>query len=143
VRHVRGRNESGLGALGLSTRWHRDKWPGRDEDPAFCMPEVATLVALDVVRRAQTKWGAGNLIDVQAIFAGWFRCVDEEGRRECFIERYPGRERDLCARLDQRGIDCRAGLRKRAAGRAVPVDQRPALAVELAERWAELTEPAA
>ena len=142
VRHVRGKNESGLGALGLSLRWHRDKWPGDDEDPAFCSPEASVIVALDLVRRAQLHWSARNLVEVNAIFGGRFRCVDEGGQRECFILRDAARDRDICARLQLRGIDCRAELPAKAGGRRVPVHERPTLAAELAGRWAERHEAA-
>lgn len=141
VRHVRGRNEHGLGALGLSLRWHRRKWPGGGE-PAFCSPEAATIVALDIVRRAQVTWGARDLRDVQAVYAGRFRCVIEQGRPECFIVRDPAKDRDVCERLEQHGVDCRAPLPKRAAGRHVPVHKRPEVAEGLARRWAERQESA-
>jgi len=142
VRHVLGENESGLGVLGLSTRWHRDKWPGRGEDPAFCSPEASVIVALDIVRRAQLTWGARDLRDVQAVYAGRFRCMVELGRSECFIVRDPQKDRDICTRLEAHGVDCRAPLPKRAAGRQVPVRERPEVATELAARWTERHEPA-
>lgn len=136
VRHVMGRNENGIGPLGLSKRWHRDKWPGPVE-PAFCLPEASALVALDVVRRAQVRWKARNLLEVNAVFAGRFRCVTEiDGSRECFIVRHAAKDRDICRRLEQRGLDCHAELPRRAAGKRVPVRERPAVAAELAERWA-------
>lgn len=34
-RDADGRGEYGVGPLCLSLRWHSDKWPGDDEDPAF------------------------------------------------------------------------------------------------------------
>jgi hypothetical protein len=136
VRHVRGRNEHGLGVLGLSLRWHRSKWPGGGE-PAFCSPEASVIVALDIVRRAQITWGARDLQDVQAVFAGRFRCLREEGREECFILRDPAKDRDVCERLEQHGIDCRSPLPRRAAGRHVPVHDRPRVAAELEARWTE------
>lgn len=136
VRHVLGRNENGLGALGLSLRWHAAKWPGGGE-PAFCSPEASVIVALEIVRRAQLRWGARDLRDVNAVFAGRFRCVDEEERRECFIVRDAAKDRDICRRLELRGVDCRAPLPKRAGGRAVPVRERPAVAAELSTPWAE------
>jgi hypothetical protein len=135
VRHVLGRNENGLGVLGLSKRWHAAKWPEPPE-PAFCSPEASVIVALDIVRRAQVRWGARDLRDVNAVFAGRFRCVEEEGRRECFIERDVARDRDVCRRLELRGVDCRAPLPMRAGGRVVPVHQRPEVAAELSTRWA-------
>lgn len=136
VRHVLGERENGLGVLGLSKRWHAAKWPEPPE-PAFCSPEASVIVALDIVRRAQERWGARNLVEVQAVFAGRFRCVEEEGRRECFILVDPRRDANICTRLDQRGVDCRAPLRKRAAGRKLPLQQRPVLAAELARAWSE------
>jgi hypothetical protein len=140
VRHTLGEHEAGLGVLGLSTRWHAGKWPTPPE-PAFCSPEASVLVALDIVRRAQVTWGARNLLEVQAVFAGRFRCIEEEGRRECFVLSSPARDRHLCASLERHGVDCRvdcrAPLPKRAAGRAVPVRDRPGVAAELAARWAE------
>jgi hypothetical protein len=136
VRHVLGERENGLGVLGLSKRWHAAKWPEPSE-PAFCSPEASVIVALDIVRRAQDRWGARTLVEVQAVFAGRFRCVQEEDRRECFILVDRWRDADICKRLDQRGVDCRASLPKRAAGRKVPLEQRSALATELARVWSE------
>jgi hypothetical protein len=141
VRHVLGERENGLGVFGLSKRWHRDKWPG-DPEPAFCSPEASVIVALAVVRRAQLLWDARNLIEVNAVFGGRFRCLTEGDQRECFIIRDRARDRDICARLELRGVDCRAPLPKRAGGRSVPVQERPAAAAELAAGWTERHEPA-
>lgn len=137
VRHTLGRGEAGLGVLGLSTHWQRDKWPGRDEDPAFCSPEVSAIVALAIVHRAQTVWEARDLRDVQAVFAGRFRCVTEGEERNCFIVRDVTADADICRRLELHGVDCRAPLRKRAGGRRVPLRDRPKAAEALAERWAK------
>lgn len=134
VRHTMGVNEAGLGIFGLSKRWHRDKWPGAVE-PAFCSPEPSVLVALAIVRRAQVSWGARDLRDVQAVFAGRFACMTDLGRRECFIERNAAADRDVCERLKIRGVDCRAPLPKNAAGRRVKVRDRPARAEALAARF--------
>lgn len=134
VRHTLGKNENGIGPLGLSQRWHGGKWPD-DPEPAFCSPEASALVALDIVRRAQERWGARNLIEVNAVFAGRFKCVEEEGRKECFIVRNLAKDRDICMRLEKRGVDCRAELPKNAAGRRVPVRDRPAVAADLELRW--------
>mgnify|MGYP007022321895 CR=1 FL=1 len=83
VRHTKGTpekgiTENGLGPMGLSLHWHRDKWPGKDEDPMFCHPEVSALVALDIVHRAYGKWGARNLTEVQAIYGGSWGCFRPE-----------------------------------------------------------------
>ncbi len=137
VRHTLGEREAGLGVLGLSTWWQRDKWPGSGEDPAFCSPEASVLVALAIVRRAQIVWGARDLRDVQAVFAGRFRCVTEGEDRSCFIIRDVQADRDLCERLELHGVDCRAPLPKRAGGRRVLVRDRPEVAAGLAERWAK------
>lgn len=137
VRHTLGRNESGLGVLGLSTRWQRDKWPGSGEDPAFCSPEASVLVALAIVRRAQVVWGARDLRDVQAVFAGRFRCVTEGEERHCFIIRDPRADADLCERLELHGVDCRAELPERAAGRRVLLRDRPRVAAEIEARLTE------
>lgn len=135
VRHTKGKGESGIGPLGLSIRWHGDKWPG-DPEPALCSPEASVIVALDIARRAQERWGARNLIEVQAVFAGRFRCVTEtDGSRECFIVRDIAKDRGICSRLEQRGVDCRAPLPERAAGRRVPVRDRPQVAADLALKW--------
>jgi len=65
-----GEPEYGLGPQGLSLRWHRDKWPGSDEEPAFCVPEVSYLVADAIARRAVRVYGASNAVELQAVFGG-------------------------------------------------------------------------
>ena len=76
VRHTKGDGENGLGVAALSLRWHRDKWPGDDEDPMFCHPEVSAIVVFDVIRRAYHKFQARNFLEVQAIYGGQWTCVN-------------------------------------------------------------------
>jgi hypothetical protein len=76
---VDGEQEYGLGALGLSRKWHRDKWPGDDELPAFCTPEAAFLVGHAIAMRAIVHYHAETLVEIQAVYGGgssWRRCTD-------------------------------------------------------------------
>lgn len=74
IRHSRGNGEDGLGPMGLSLRWHADKWEGDDEDPKFCQPEVSVLVALEIMRRAIDRYNAVDIVGIQAVFGGHWRC---------------------------------------------------------------------
>lgn len=133
VRHRHGRNEDGLGPLGLSLRWMRHHWPGEDEDPAFCQPEVSALVALAVARRAHDRFGALDLVAVQSIYGGHWRCYEVEGSRQCFPTRVVNPR--LCAALEHRGVGCHQRLGAEDFGRWTPVADRRALAERLAQRF--------
>lgn len=134
VRHRLGQGEDGLGAMGLSLWWMRHLWPGDDEDPAFCQPEVSALVALELFRRAVVRWNATNLVGIQAVYAGSLSVwVDDEGKRH----RSPGRSWDpgLCARVAARGASCLTPITVEDLGLRVRSSERRELAYELAERF--------
>jgi hypothetical protein len=136
VRHTRGRGEMGLGPLGLSVWWHRDKWPGSDEDPAFCSPEVSALVALEIAHRAVDRYEAHNLVTVQSIFAGRWRCfrdVETDGDKMCFATQTENVR--LCAALGARDVDCYDRIEKKDLGRRVPRSQRRERAEALRDRF--------
>lgn len=136
VRHTRAPGEMGLGPLGLSVWWHRDKWPGRDEDPAFCSPEVSVLVALEIAHRAVERYEARNLISIQSIFAGRWRCVQDKeagGDKVCFATQTENVR--LCAALGARGVDCYDRIEKKDLGRRFSRAQRREVADSLRERF--------
>jgi hypothetical protein len=147
VRHMRGVDsdgtpEHGLGPLGLSLRWHADKWPGDDEDPSFCSPEVSVIVAHELFHRAVTRYNAQTIVDLQAIFAGRFRCttVDRWGwlvrawpmlavllpgaERECWPMPTDRMTRDICERMAARGFSCHRRIAVDDLGERVPLDER-------------------
>lgn len=145
VRHVLGedkdgRQEHGLGPLGLSLRWMRHHWPGTDEDPAFCQPEVSALVALAVAQRAFVAYEADNLVEVQSIFAGQWECREEpDEKRRCTATRTTNPR--LCAALRARGVRCQKPLHREDFGRWAPVKARRQLADDLAAAFdARITE---
>lgn len=135
VRHTRALGEVGLGPLGLSLRWHRDKWPGQDEDPAFCTPEASALVALEIAHRAVDRYEVDDLVGVQSIFGGHWRCFTdtESGDKVC----YASREEDvvLCSALAARGVDCFDKISKKDLGRRVPLKKRRETAESLAAKF--------
>lgn len=136
VRHTRALGEVGLGPLGLSLRWHHDKWPGADEDPAFCTPEASALVALEIAHRAVDRYSVEDLVGIQAIFGGHWRCfTDKEagGDKVC----YPTREEDvvLCSALGARGVDCFDKISKKDLGRRVPLKKRREVAEQMRQRF--------
>lgn len=154
VRHMKGLDadgtpEHGLGPLGLSLRWHADKWPGDDEDPAFCTPEVSVVVAHEIYWRAVTRYQADSIADIQAIYAGRFRCrvSDRWGWltrawpllarilpsvRECWPAPSPRMEADICQRMADRGFNCHARITAADLGERVPLPDRRALALRQA-----------
>lgn len=128
-RHRRGENEDGLGPLGLSLAWNWDKWPGEDEDPMFCTPEVSVLVALDIIRRAITRYHAEDLLGIQAIYAGHWNCwEDREGKRQC---RPDIRSHNICDRMRMRGFACDVPITTKMLGPKVKLADRRAKAAEL------------
>lgn len=136
VRHTRALGEFGLGPLGLSLRWHHDKWPGKDEDPAFCSPEVSALVALEIAHRAVDRYEADDLVGIQSIFGGHWRCfrdIEAGGDKVC----YPSRQDDvvLCSALGARGIDCFDKVTQKDLGRRVPIKKRRETAESLAAKF--------
>jgi len=137
VRHTKGRNENGLGAMGLSLRWHRDKWPGKDEDPMFCQPEVSFIVAHAIMWRAVTRYHARSLLEVQAIYAGQWECFrdPETDTRRCFANPTMRTVKSICGRLKMRGHDCHAPIDKSDLGKRIPFRERRAWAERVAEAW--------
>lgn len=129
-----GHGEDGLGAMGLSLRWHRDKWPGDDEDPMFCRPEVSALVTLAIMRRAVLRWGATDLVGVQAIFARGRGM--EVPQTDGVLRRPPSFDgRGLCKRLRARGVSCHARIEEKDLGRHVRYRDRRRVAEELGEAF--------
>ena len=130
VWHDQGR---GLGAMGLMISAHRDKWPGNDEKPAFCQPEVSALVTLEILHRAARKWNAGSLGELDSVFSGRMRTfLLEDGSKL----RTPGKPSSgICARLKRRGLRCHARLTAKDLGRRVPYRKRRGLAWALAARF--------
>ena len=128
VRHHKGKNENGLGPMGLSLRWHADKWPGRDEDPAFCTPEVSLAVAHAIVWRAFERYHAESLLDVQAIYGGRWECgVDPAtGARSCWADPNHRTESAVCSRMKAKGYSCHAILTEHDLGRKLPFGKRRA-----------------
>jgi hypothetical protein len=161
VRHMRGVDadgtpEHGLGPMGLSLRWHADKWPGTDEDPAFCTPEVSVIVAHDIYRRAVTRYNATTIVEVQAVFAGRFRChvrdrwgwlvrvlpvlasVLPEAERECWPMPTAGMAADVCERMAARGFNCMQRVTEADLGEHVLVDERRAWVLRQAHQSPEM-----
>jgi hypothetical protein len=147
VRHMRGVDadgtpEHGLGPMGLSLRWHADKWPGDDADPAFCTAEASVVVVHEIMWRAVTRYHAQTIVDLQAIFAGRFRCttVDRWGwlarawpsiawvlpaaARECWPAPTARMVEDICERVRQRGHHCGRRITVDDLGLRVPLDER-------------------
>jgi hypothetical protein len=145
---VDGEREFGLGPLGLSVKWHGDKWDGDDEDPAFCSPEVSFVIGHAIAWAAVERYGARNWVELQAIFGGG-------GRRVCFSERLPSvlwmfehvpglswltlfapvdttcevltlprHAQAICSRLGQRDIECRSPLTVEDLGEKIPLEKR-------------------
>ena len=148
IRHTLGEGEQGLGPMGLSTHWHRDKWPGADEDPAFCTVEASELVALDIMRRAVTRYGATSIATVQAVYGGHTRCWSRPGlswlsdvpglrwlahrfpaRRECEPVLTEPATSGICSRMRARGFSCWARVNASDLGREIPVEARRAWAI--------------
>jgi len=121
-----GDDEYGLGAQGLSVKWHADKWPGADEDPTFCTPEVSYLVSDAIARRAVRVYGASNAVELQAVFGGgrgsavcyergaprWWSLVPglswlvrfAPREQECFVQPKQRHANAVCRRM---GASCR------------------------------------
>ena len=133
VRHHKGVNENGLGATGLSLRWHSDKWPGKDEDPMFCHPEVSALVTLAIMDRAFKRYHAENMVDVQAIFAGRWTCwynTDLE-RRQCAADPSQRTINAICSRMEGRSHSCWTHVSRSDLGQPIPYSERREVAAKL------------
>ena len=90
--HRLGEGEYGLGVLGLSCRWHRNKWDGDCEQ--FRKPEVSAVVVMRIFRRAVSRHGATSWADVNEVFG-----TGKNGER-------PAARNVFCHRLKRRGLDC-------------------------------------
>lgn len=97
--HTRGVGEYGLGPFGLSVRWTLGIWD-RDAKPEVLMiPEVATVVALRIYRRAVSRHGATTWREVNAVFA-----LGKNKARAVA-------DNNWCHRMKMRGLDCEADPR--------------------------------
>ena len=146
-----GREEYGLGPMGLSVRWHAGKWPGGDESPAFCSPEVSVLIATEIGRNAITRYGARDARGIQAIFGGgrhawikietgapsWWRHIpglawlarSRPRRTEYLVTPQLRHIRAICSRVGDRA--CRQPITLADLGRVVPRSSMRAEAIRL------------
>lgn len=132
VRHTLGADsdgtpESGLGTHGLALRWHAPKW-GADADPGFCSPEVSTVVAHELMWRAVTRYGASNLVEVQAVYSGAARCHAGSCEFPLASRKIAG----LCSRLRKRGVGCYDRITVSDLGRRLGPEERRAWALRRA-----------
>lgn len=158
---VDGDHEFGLGMLGLSVKWHEDKWDGEDEDPAFCSPEVSFVVGHAIAWAAVERYGARNWVELQAVFGGGAErvCVADRlpswlwifdgvlGLRwltafaptsmTCKLRVLPRHVEAICSRLGQRDIECWAPLTVEHLGEKIPLEERRAWAAARVEAYAE------
>lgn len=151
VAHTLGKNEKGIGAMGLSTRWHHDKWPGKDENPMFCQPEVSAVVALAIMWRAVTHYGAQNVADLQAIYGGYWSCDSytyedpKTGKikkhRSCWPSSNYERRVGICRRMEDRGYSCESSISKRYLGKKIKFGQRRKFALDLAAKFGKEAKP--
>ena len=133
IRHTLGEGENGLGPMGLSLRWHADKWPGEDEDPMFCTPEASFVVAHAIMWRALTRYQATTILDVQAVYAGRWRCVDTAEGRSCFADPTRQTEKAICKRMQLRGFSCHQRVTRKDLGRKIPLAKRREFVEQLLE----------
>jgi hypothetical protein len=135
VRHTKGEGENGLGAMGLSLKHHADKWPGRDEDPMFCLPEVSALVAHSIFWRAVDRYHAESIPEIQSIYGGFWECVGEGAEHRCFASREYGPRSMMCKRMRARGFACHSFIGPEDLGKKIPFKDRRALALRLHENF--------
>jgi len=140
ARHTKGTNENGLGPMGLSLRWNRGKWPGDDEDPMFCHPEVSALVALAYMHRAYRRYDAHTMLQIQAIYAGKWSCWTDEDdprgeRKVCRAMPTQRTAASICGRLQARGHSCHERIERSDLGRLVPLKDRRRVAAQLIARF--------
>ena len=129
VRHTKGENEDGLGAMGLSLRWHRNRWPG-DADPDFCRPEVSFAVAHSIMWSAVRKFGARTAVEMQAIYAGSWSCyITRDDERVCRPMVRRNHVKSTCSRMKARGFSCHAKITAKDLGDRVRKRDR--------QSWAE------
>lgn len=118
VRHTKGERENGLGGLGLGYIHHK-KWPGPWDD--MCTPEYAHATARVIAQIAIDKYGAKNILDIQAVYAGRMGCVGRTG--DC-----PGWQQDMtskiCPRMAKRKFSCTTPITAKDFGVRVPYSER-------------------
>lgn len=132
VRHTKGVNENGAGPMGLSLIWHKDKWPGKDEDPAFCTPEASLIVAHAIVWRAFTRYHARNMVDAQAIYSGrWYCARYGATSRKCYADPSSRTRRLICGRMRDSGFSCNTKVTRADLGVKVHLNDRRAWVEEI------------
>ncbi len=92
--HTRGVGEYGLGPFGLSVRWTLGIWDRDAPEEVLMIPEVATVVALRIYRRAVSRHGATTWREVNAVFA-----LGKNKARKVA-------DHNWCHRMKMRGLDC-------------------------------------
>jgi hypothetical protein len=92
--HTFGVGEFGIGVLGLSVRWHIGDWDRHADAAVFESPEVSTVVALRIFRRAVIRHGAETWTAVNSVFG--------TGRNQ---ER-PVHDARFCELLRGHDVDC-------------------------------------
>lgn len=98
---------SGLGPFGLNPAYHLAKWDALAEPEVLCDPEVATIVAVRIARRAVDRFGAKSWVEVNAVFAGRFKRVrDRQGRSRVVIVRHAKKDASFCTLADNWGFHC-------------------------------------
>lgn len=133
VRHNRARGEDGLGPMGLSLRWHADKWPG-DPDPDFCTPEASLAVARAIVRRAWVRYSVADLLDVQAIYSGRWGCwASSSGKRSCVADPSGHTRAIICKAMRTRGYSCHTKLKASDFGAPIRKHRRGQWALDAHE----------
>lgn len=140
IRHTLGKGENGLGAMGLSLRWHHDKWPGKDEDPAWCTPEASLITAHAIVWRAFDRYHAENALDIQAVYGqGGGDCFMQynpktrKEKRVCYASPTNRTVKSICSRMKARGFSCYQRITKKDLGLKVPRSKRRAWVEQVLE----------
>lgn len=136
VRHRLGPREHGLGAMGLSLRWHRNKWKGK-ADPDFCKPEVSFAVAHAIWWAAVLRYHARSPLDIQAVYEGKWDCMTDPKtqRRVCYAAPDGNTARNICGRMTKRGYSCHAQLGAKDLGRRIRKRDRTSWALALWETF--------
>lgn len=135
VWHTRGTGDVGLGPLALSLKWNRARWPGEDEYPAFCQPEVSVVVALAIAHTAYHRYGARTPLEIQSIFGGHWKCAPREGKRGKVCRATKLHNPHLCKGLKRRGFDCEARIDESDIGKYTRVEDRDDLARQLQQSY--------
>ena len=126
-------------------------------------------MAHELIARAVTRWGASNLVEVQAVYGGhaqcytppdpfgwvelwisveaarWLRRVDwikPAPERWCTLDLGQERTEKLCARMRRRNVSCWAPITEEDLGRVLPATERREWALETARAQAACLEPA-